>query len=533
MKKIIFTFWGMLYLLQISGQDIEIEKIYEISGKAKRGNLSYAVFDEKSGTYNLTYVTKANEKMAKFETYLFDKEFNFLKLDQQELEFEKTKAVYPWWKFRGEKYETDGISADPNLFGQLVLRKYHISFSYDWFFAFYDLKYKVLDKVKLRNDAGDKYYYFTSVTSIPDSNLFVLAGLKSKDDKVSQMKNLHLLQINFNLDVVKDLEIKFDYPQIGVLLKTLFDKNSNISEFIYLFAPVKEGKNPDPQKNNYTFIRISPKLEIIDRISVNSISNYWEVNDIVKSEKNEEYYLYGPSAAGKDEYYDQLLNTTKYKAFQVAKITNHKLDYLTETFIEEFETKLKLPPSQRSSPSYNGKKFDLSDAKVLINGDLFITGQTWGGKFNAITGERELTYKDFLGFQFDPKGKLKTQFGIDAKENSGEYMAPQIVMESPTGKSLYWLFQEVKGLKGEGIGFKIMGMPQFANLLKKKLLTYPRLGKVDLASGNISEIILYGKEKYFLDNNFPIISVPSEKKLVLFGANKSGDEIWFVRIRME
>ena len=26
MKKIIFTFWGMLYLLQISGQDIEIEK---------------------------------------------------------------------------------------------------------------------------------------------------------------------------------------------------------------------------------------------------------------------------------------------------------------------------------------------------------------------------------------------------------------------------------------------------------------------------------------------------------------------------
>jgi len=534
MKKVSYLLLiAVIYVIPVIGQDIEVEKIYEISGKAKRGNLGNAEFDAKTGNYILTYVTKSNVKSAKFENYRFDKDFNFIKMDQQEFEFDVAKVKFPWWKFRGEEYKSEGITAVANLTGQLVLRKYEITYNYNWFFASYTPKYKMLDKVKMRSEEGDKYYYLKGFDNINNGNLLVLVGLKNENDKASVFKDLHILQINNNLDVVKNININFDYPQLLVLSKSILDENDNIIEILFLFAPVKFGKNPDPQKNRYTFLRVNPDLEILDKIIINSPANYWEVNDIVKIPDNEEYYLYGPSAAGEDKYYDQLVNTTTYKAFQVAKISNHKIDYMTETFIYEFDSKLKFPPDQRQSPAYDGKKFDLSNMEILSNGDLFITGQTWGGKFNAITGNRDFTYKDFLGFHFDKNGKLVSQYGIDAKENSGKYMAPQVQVESDNGKYLYWLIQEVKGEKGEGIGFQILGIPQFSTLLKKRLLTYPRMGKIDLSSGSVSDFILYGKEKYFCDNNFPILKNSSEKKLVLFGSNREGDVIWFVRVRMD
>ncbi len=112
-------------------------------------------------------------------------------------------------------------------------------------------------------------------------------------------------------------------------------------------------------------------------------------------------------------------------------------------------------------------------------------------------------------------------------------MAPQDMIESDDGKYLYWLIREVKGLKGEGIGFQLAGIPQFTTMLKKRLLTYPRMGKIDLASGSVSDFVLYGNEKYYSDNTYPILKNSSEKKLVLFGANKAGDVIWFVRVRMD
>jgi len=532
-KKALLTLLFLAQALLPFAQDIEIEKTYEISGKAKRGNLAYAEFDASTGNYLLTYVTKANAGVARFELYRFDKDFNFVKLDNQEFEFDKAKKLYPWWKFRGETYHVEGITAMPNLTGALVLRKYNINYTYEWELTSYFPKYKMLDKVKLRSDEGDKYFYMKSYNNVEDGNLFVLAGLKKDDDKVNLWKNYHLMQINTSLNVVKDLEINFDYPQFLVGSKLIVDDNDNITDMLFLFAPANKGKNPDPQKNRYTYIRVNNKLELIDRINLTSPANYWDVYDIEIADGKDEYYLYGPALPGKDDYYDEMIGTDKYKSFQIAKISNHKVDYLSVTNLYEFESKLKTPPDQRQSPAYDGKKFDLSDMTVTENGDLFIVGQTWGGKFNAISGNREFTYKDFLGFHFDKSGNLIAQYGVDAKENSGNYMAPQVMVESDDGKYLYWLIQEVKGVKGEGIGFQIAGIPQFSILLKKRLLTYPRLGKIDLAKGAVSEFVLYGKEKYFSDNNFPILKNSSEKKVVLFGSNKAGNVIYFVRISMD
>ena len=44
---------------------------------------------------------------------------------------------------------------------------------------------------------------------------------------------------------------------------------------------------------------------------------------------------------------------------------------------DEFSAKLKTPPTQKKSPEYSGKKFEISNYKVASNGDLFVSGQNF------------------------------------------------------------------------------------------------------------------------------------------------------------
>jgi hypothetical protein len=212
------------------------------------------------------------------------------------------------------------------------------------------------------------------------------------------------------------------------------------------------------------------------------------------------------------------------------KISDHKVSYITKTDIDEFARKIQIPPSQKKAPEYKGKKFELADDIMLSDGGIIILGQNWGGKLNAITGERELAYKDIIGFHFSKTGVLLSQFGVDTKENNADYPTPQAIVESNDNKSAYWLIAEVKGMKGEGKGFQIAGISTMSSYLKKRLLTYPTMGKIDLNSSKVTEIKAYGEGKYFLDNNFQFIELTDENKLVFFGADKSGNTIWFCRI---
>jgi len=56
----------------IIAQKPELEKTYEISGKAKRGVLGQVEYLQDVEQYRLTYTTKSNERRAKFEMYYFD-----------------------------------------------------------------------------------------------------------------------------------------------------------------------------------------------------------------------------------------------------------------------------------------------------------------------------------------------------------------------------------------------------------------------------------------------------------------------------
>lgn len=95
MKRIFASILTLTLILGSYGlsqsQTIDLEKTYAITKQSKKGTLANVEFDESTGNYTLFYITKSNDKMAKIEVYVFDKDFNFISQTDEELEFEKVK----------------------------------------------------------------------------------------------------------------------------------------------------------------------------------------------------------------------------------------------------------------------------------------------------------------------------------------------------------------------------------------------------------------------------------------------------------
>jgi hypothetical protein len=230
---------------------------------------------------------------------------------------------------------------------------------------------------------------------------------------------------------------------------------------------------------------------------------------------NDDIYLFGPSALGKDKYYNTLTATSKFKAVQLMKVSDHKIEYFTETDLEEFESKLKKPADQKKLPSYEGKKFQIANYKIASNGDFFVSGQ------NFKPSNEGNQYLDIIGFHFDDKGVLKSQYSVDTRESNKyakAYGAEQLFIESSDGKKMYWFKQEIVGVAQA----------------RGKVLAYPSAGHVTLQDGNISTFNTYGgDEGYYLDPTFPFLETDKGNTIVFFGSDKKGKEIWFARVKLD
>lgn len=513
----------------LNAQTVEAEKTYELTGKSKRGVLKNVEFDKISGVYTLYYVTKANDKRAKFQIYKFDRDFNYISMEEDEIEFDKIKTKYKWFVYKGETYVKEGLSVDPSLTGTLVLKRKRITYSYDWIFGGYRTKVEVLEKLKPKNDDGGQYFYHTHFEDDHEGVVYILAAEKDKgklkdQDWSKTVTKFHILKFNLDLDLLGDVPITFEKAQSVACYKAIpftyedDPENPSFKEFTFIFAPMlMKGPAQDENKSNFTYVRFSKTdMKVVDRLSFNSPAPGWKIDEMVYDVSKDEVYYFGPSAEGKDAYWAQAYIAKKYKAVQLMKVSNHKIDYLTSTNLEEFEAKIKTPSNQKKSPAYEGKKFSIADYFVASNGDFFVTGQ------NFQTSDNGNQYKDVMGFHFSNKGVLKAQYGIDTKETNDIAQAngcPQFMVEGASGKSMYWFLREIDGVTDAG-----------------RLLTYMRVGKIDLGAGGISNMDMMGGDKkpeYFLDPNFPYLETDKGTTYAFFGADKKGKNIWFCRLRLD
>jgi hypothetical protein len=231
---------------------------------------------------------------------------------------------------------------------------------------------------------------------------------------------------------------------------------------------------------------------------------------------------------------------------------NLDLEYIKAIDLDVFKEKLVTPPSQKRTPSYIGKRFDKRQIMMTPEDELLISGQkyTWkkvplkdenGNTVLNKEGEtvytRAKVYGDLLLFHFDNTGDLKSQYGI-RREKMNKYartiLTPTDLYLGKDDKTIYWVYGEIKGFRR---GFSVNLIGYNATAVKKKLLYYPTVAKVDLTKGKISDFTPLGqdekgKQLYFTNPEFPQLYVPGSH-LTFIGEDKAGKQIWFARLDLE
>ncbi|QHJ07577.1 hypothetical protein [Hymenobacter busanensis] len=142
------------------------------------------------------------------------------------------------------------------------------------------------------------------------------------------------------------------------------------------------------------------------------------------------------------------------------------------------------------------------------------------------TTENLKDYKDVMMFHFDATGNLRAQYGVRRQENnkySEQNPNTQKTYLSQDGRHVYWMIGEISGLREQG------GMESGT----LKVLYYPAVTKIDLASAKLTSFVKFGNEQFFLNNSLPELPMGNHNTIVYFGENKSGKTMWFGQMPLE
>ncbi len=574
MKRINILLLGMLFLaipIFISNaQNLEAEKTYELSKDAKKGYLGSFNYSETAKEYTLVFVREKNKKTI-YVTYKFDYDFNQISEVEEELtDVEASKKFDFVGVETGDTWNNPAVvrvDGDSWNMNQVVLRRGYMkrtwvrpttTYSGDYIMytpGYYKYDFVEEEKVKpkipvdldldprtpkmvvnMAMKAAEKIKLVTYQTDEPEvevqtgaAHFHPKAGtyyLKRKRNyaeasgdvmmlgyqmwyiqKDAFIRYVALLYDAKDLSLKEQTIIEFDYLYSVVAHKFLPDQSLAI-----VFAPQGLLKNPGPNPNTreYYYMRISKDAKVMEKFKFESPSSKWNINDFVMTPSGD-VYLYGEAFMAKnDKHFDKVGNVSKFDNFQLMKVTDGKLAYITSTPIDEFKAKLQFPPNMKKADPYIGKKFEVGPLTVTKNGDVFVSGQNLeGGKYGDITL-----------FQFDSNGKLKAQYAYRLQETNPTAIGQtttHVEFENPDDKTFTWIIYEIRGREDN------------------KLLLYPRVATIDLESAKVSDFGTYGfskKEKYYCDNNRPIILIENDEKAVFFGTDLKDKVLWFCRVKL-
>lgn len=586
MKKSKLLFFLCLFqisILTINAQVPILEKTYEVSRTAKNGYLGGIEMNKEKETIDMVYVLPSLlARKVKTEIYTYDKDLNLLNTVREEEWADKVKTRYKWFNFKGDVYSTINLAASIDLSGGVVFRQKQITYYYNWYYGRYTKKVKQLEKIKAKTETDAKYAYRASYEVEADSNLLVLAGRTEKKTHKAYT-HFDVLSCDNKINIKTTNTLEFKNPQNVIFSAPLKDDNEALSnddfprDWILVFAPMGMFKDDrDPKPTNYTYVRLTPQGQVVERFNFDSPSNGWRI--LGAYEKDGSVFLYG-SAITKDpteKYFEKLLpfqmvpttsasqeekdlaaaapsgnpfggfaamgatdygstqealnaplDLLKYTNFQIGKITNGKFDFLSSPNIEEFEQKQAKPVDQKKFVVFDGKKFVVNGISFTTSGDVFISGQDFVEK------DKKKIYKGIYMFQFEPNGTLKKNYGVfvDQKKKKGfmsgnnltsdMIIASNSIFESGDGQKLYWLLKSAKTIDHykEG-GFEIW----------EPLYGFD-YGSITIGTGELSEFKTFGddeKRAFYLFTNTS--SYKMGYNLFFFSETKKGDKILLTKM---
>jgi hypothetical protein len=553
MKPGYFLLFLLVTGIQVNAQKLSKEGTHEISKKANKGYLYEPTVSEEKNELQLTYVTKATNRKAKFETYTFDLDFNFKKVEESEVPVEKIKG---YKADKGEEYTFDAVTVEPNMLGTLILKRKVYKKKWNWFWGGYDTKISFGEKIKPKSDDGGKFQYIGHAEQGGSGNILIIAGDKGTGlgNTLKMGTEIHILRFDPELNKIGDQLVKFEHPQTLVSASTddQDDDADTDSDVLLLFAPMG-GKGyksvADPNATNYTYVRVAADGSVKERINVASKTGIFNGNMFITV--GEDVLIMGATGDKTDDYYnekfaapvnmrDDEIEKFKAKGFQIIKISGGKVAFVSNNTLEDFDKKSQSPPSQKKNPEYTGRKFKVADIKVLRNGDILLAGQKYtkpknGGHVMKLGGLGSFggganggtEYEDIIMMHFGSNGVLRSSYGVRREENDKEAKTSpnnQLIMESSDGKTVYWTIMEMKGWKQE----KELGESKY------KFLLYPNVTKIDVGAATISNFVQLGQGKsdYYVNNKYPSLAIGAGQ-VVYLGENKSGKTLWFAKMPLE
>lgn len=519
-------------LAQVSYMENEVA--HQISNKAEQGYLGDVNMNADKKEITLTFVTATKAKKIKVEKYLFDYDLNFKNSEKEEYDQPKdVKAKYSWFKFRNEEIEkTIGVTAEPTMMGNLVFKRKEITSYWSWFNGRYETDVKITDKLKPRNDEGNKYFYRGHFDNNETGELLALVSPKiNGKDYYKMMMEYNVLKVDKDLNIVSKVDINFESPQY-LIFRGVFD---NTGDFAAVFAPTAGMgiKNESQKPTEYTYVRINPKGEVVERVSFETKSTRWMIGGIY--DKDGVTTIYGAGFnidKPKDAYADFKNYAPVYKGFdnmQVVSIKGGKLQYVAAPKLDEIKSKTVAPSGQKKAKEYDGGRIRVTGIQTAPNGDVMIMAQMLN--YNAVS--QVVVYKDFMVFHFGGNGEFKKMYSIDTPAKGGIYNTTDAVSSPATRPSESEIFMSDDGKTAiwtTGLVTKVDKTSVSYYFLNEKTTTWtPReqllVSTIDLASNNMTEVQTVGddtkgKKDFFLRRDIRYVPFGDGKRILVIGEDR-------------
>lgn len=552
MKKTLTSLFVVAMAGIISAQQMPLlEKSHDISRKSRKGYLGEITTNTEKNTFDMVFFLQGGGKNTlKTETYSFDKELNLTNTVKEDIELDRARKKYKKLTFRGDELLYNMTTASANLRGDLVLRKKEIRQNFNWWKGRYETYAKVLEKVKAKDEDGNKLGFLGGhYQNLITQKLILVAGDKTKENfSVFGMKDFDILSFDGDLKVEKKGVIKLSGFKIPIYSSSLIDdqevdlpSEDFPRDWILVFAPV-DGKT-EVAPTNYTYCRLSSDGVIKEQIDFDAPTNGWRLLKIL--EKDGVVTLLGSSieksptkkrfndvfptgtvskvtvnaseqsvvASGiggmfnaealqlNQEKLNDMLDDLKYDHMAVGRIENGKYKTMSYPSIEDFEKVHQKPSDQKKFYDFDGSRFFIDETKMLSDGSIIVTGQD----FN-----KEKVYKESYLFKFAPDGKLVANYGVnidqkgksnfftkDATLTPDKVPVTNITIESQDNSKIYWFMYKAKSIDVQS---ETIGNTRYTYSTPMRAIQYGTIDKKTNTMGEVKDLGEGSKGEYYLFN---------------------------------
>ncbi len=530
----------------------------DLPKEAAKGKFHSAKVNKETGNIEVMYHLKGdkNEDVREYQKYIFDKDINFVKeedvqIEKEEAKPDKVKEVIVAQLGNGKALSMESLKL------HLTIGKYVYKWDADK--GSYRRTVEEGDEITLQNEDEKYYTGYAAYSNHTTGDLFML-GMSEKD---GQRRKVSLLHVKKSDKSMEEFPIDFVSPQ-GLVYSGLVsngdeeDAENNLAngDMIFVFAPKKADPMPDQKK--YTYIRIDNTGKIKERFEIDAPSPNMTISSHYRGKDGAVYFTAGynsdmdvsfekrygeviylvnpayPAHYGEPNErmvtYHKDLEKRKMDVFSIIKINNGKVEWISKNPIENFEDKLQVPPGQKRGYAYDGRFLNIAVFEELPNGDFIITGQI--NSRTKVNGQEWKTYEDLMCFQLDKQGMLKAQYSIvpaTLKTDINTFFPiKERLILAQDGKSAYLQLLENESTEHENYAAKT---GQAGGVVTYHSTYYPSVLKFDINEGKITDYTTVGDHNYKLRSHTPYIWLDKEKAMVYIGSD-GRSTIWLGRYQM-